>query len=190
MAVFYHCISSKAYPKHGQCPKAADSWCRYQRAKFQGKSYEDKSQGLKLDIISIVRPIYMQLLDQNLLKKCLHGLTQNANESFNGVLWQIIPKEVFVELQTLRLGALIAVIQFNDGIKGVATILNELGISTGHFTQIGCTVLDSTRIADSKRHSLPLAKNNRRKLRAIRKKKAYKKWRKGRNNLPIRTFLK
>jgi hypothetical protein len=51
----------------------------------------------------------MKLCEQKLLSKCLHGKTQNANESFNGVLWKCIPKDVSVELQTLKLWAFVAV---------------------------------------------------------------------------------
>jgi len=32
----------------------------------------------------------------NLLRMCLHGLTQNANESLNNVNWTHCPKRVYV----------------------------------------------------------------------------------------------
>ena len=32
------------------------------------------------------------------LEKCLHGKTWNANESFNGRIWERIPKNTFVTL--------------------------------------------------------------------------------------------
>lgn len=170
IAAFFHCCSSKDNPKHGQCPTGAETWCKYQRAKFLNKTFQDKSTGLPQKIINIVKPVYMELCDQTLLKKCLHGKTQNANEAFNGVLWQILPKEVFVELQTLRFGACIAVIQYNNGFKGIISVLEKLGITPGCYTLNGISVLDGERIADSKRHSLPFAKSTGRKLKASRKK--------------------
>ncbi|GFX33682.1 uncharacterized protein TNCV_1933491 [Trichonephila clavipes] len=97
-----------------------------------------------------------------------------SNESFNAILWQILPKEVFVEHQTLRLGAYIAVVQFNNGFQGLISILNEMGIVSGYYTIRGQKIFDNERIADSKRHSLPTAKTCRRKLRAIRKKRNIK----------------
>ncbi|GBO46666.1 hypothetical protein AVEN_137065-1 [Araneus ventricosus] len=84
---------------HGQCP---DSWCKFQRAVSRGIKYSGNEKGLPKAVMKIVQPVYMKLCDQELLKKCLHGKTQNANESFNCILWKFIPKEIFVELQTLR----------------------------------------------------------------------------------------
>ena len=34
--------------------------------------------------------------DDNLLQKCLHGITQHNSESLNGVIWKRCPKDVFV----------------------------------------------------------------------------------------------
>ncbi|GFX19606.1 uncharacterized protein TNCV_2075141 [Trichonephila clavipes] len=86
-------------------PVGDESWCKFQRAKAPNIVYQDKSLGLPQNIVNMIKPVYMDLCDRNLLKKCLHGKTQNPNESFNAILWQILPKEVFIEHQTLRLGA-------------------------------------------------------------------------------------
>ena len=37
-------------------------------------------------------------------KKCLHGLTQNQNESFNGTIWNRIPIGTYVGLRQLEIG--------------------------------------------------------------------------------------
>ena len=34
----------------------------------------------------------------------MHGKTQNANESFNGTIWEYIPKNTFVTLPNLKFG--------------------------------------------------------------------------------------
>ena len=34
----------------------------------------------------------------------MHGKTQNANESFNGTIWERIPKNTFVTLPNLEYG--------------------------------------------------------------------------------------
>ncbi|GFX81199.1 hypothetical protein TNCV_1911911 [Trichonephila clavipes] len=60
--------------------------------------------------------------------------SESERESFNAILWQILPKEVFVEHQTLRLGAYIAVVQFNNGFQGLISILNEMGIVSEYYT--------------------------------------------------------
>ncbi|GFW67565.1 uncharacterized protein TNCV_3392361 [Trichonephila clavipes] len=122
---------------HGQCPVGPDSWCKFQRATFHGKMHIDTGKGLPQEIIKIIKPHYMKLCDKHLLNKCLHGKTQNANESFNGILWKFIPKDIFVELQTLRLGVHIhmTVIQFNKGFRGLLDVLNQVQVQVGANTE-------------------------------------------------------
>ena len=52
----------------------------------------DKANGkpgtaLPLEATKHVKPIFRELQDEKLLSKCLHGKTQNQNESFNGMIW-------------------------------------------------------------------------------------------------------
>ena len=54
--------------------------------------------GLPLDVIKEVKPIFESLSQDNLLSKCLHGTTQNHNESFNGMIWKRIPTDTFVKM--------------------------------------------------------------------------------------------
>ncbi|GFY28364.1 CCHC-type domain-containing protein [Trichonephila clavipes] len=171
IAAFYHCCSGKSNPMHGQCPLGSESWCTYQRAQSAGKVFYDKNAGLPKSIINKIKPTYLQLCDQNLLRKCLHGKTQNANEAFNGCLWNVVPKEIFVELQTFSLGSYIAVITFNKGFKGLLSVLEALDIKIGSYTLRGYAAIDQTRIEDSKRHSLPSAKVKRKKFELLKREK-------------------
>ena len=75
---------------HAGCPKTADSWCLYQRDKVNGTNYY-KSKGALPVEGSAILPIYNDLTKPEILSRCLHGKTQNANECFNGVIWQRIP---------------------------------------------------------------------------------------------------
>ena len=43
-----------------------------------------------------IRPIFLDLSKYELLAKCLHGETQNNNESLNNMIWVKYPKNVFV----------------------------------------------------------------------------------------------
>ena len=61
--------------------------------------------------------IYYALTKPELLKKCLHGKTKNANESFNGMVWKNIPKATHVGINDLSLGVYDAIAHFNYGIK-------------------------------------------------------------------------
>ena len=61
-----------------------------------------------------LKPVYATLSDQALLRKCvdgkcLDGKTQDENKSFNGMIWQRVPKTVFVQSEVFRVGVYDAV---------------------------------------------------------------------------------
>ncbi|GFX45163.1 uncharacterized protein TNCV_3432111 [Trichonephila clavipes] len=128
IAAFFHCCSSNQNPMHGQCPTGKDSWCKYKQALSGGKVYVDKTAGLSNYVIKVIKPTYLALCDKELLKKCLHGKTQNNNESFNNVLWSVLPKEIFVHKKTLFWGSYMAVLLYNSGYLGLLPVFNYLGI--------------------------------------------------------------
>lgn len=103
IATLFHCASTKESPLHGQCPPGTDSWCKYKKHLADGTldRYKEKP-GLPQDVLNKIKLTYMELCTASLLEKCLHGKTQNANESFNGVLWQCVPKNTFVGLKAFR----------------------------------------------------------------------------------------
>lgn len=172
ISALFHCASNCKKPMHGQCPVGKDSWCYYQRSLESNSNVKEKYAGLPNYVLNTVKPTYLQLCSRELLSKCLHGKTQNANESFNGIIWQRVPKNVFVCLKTLKLGAYDAVIQFNEGFKGSLAVLSELNIENlGYFTLSGYNRLDKLRIAESVRHSTPVCKKRRKIVRALKKKK-------------------
>lgn len=85
IAALFHCASSN--DKHGQCPMGEDSCCFHQRALHEGKQPKEKYAGLPQNVLNTVKPVFLDLCKKELLKKCLHGKTQNANESFSGMIW-------------------------------------------------------------------------------------------------------
>ncbi|GFV25967.1 hypothetical protein TNCV_1950331 [Trichonephila clavipes] len=82
-------------------------------------------------------------------------------------------KDVFVELQTLRLGARMAVIQFNKGFRGLLDVLNQAQVQVGVNTERGFSQLDEECVSESKRHSLSEVKTSR-KNRSRKKRKLSK----------------
>lgn len=172
IAALFHCASSANKPMHGQCPTGKNSWCYFQRSLSAKLPVKEKYAGLPNNVLNVMKPVYMNLCSKELLSKCLHGLTQNANECFNGIIWQRVPKEVFVCLKTVKLGAYDAAIQFNGGYNDCLNVLSGLGIKNyGYFTTHCYKHLDNVRIKDSIRHSTPSFKKRRKILRAIRKNK-------------------
>ena len=68
------------------------------------------------------------------LKKCLHGKTQNANESFNGMIWNRIPKATHIGINNISLGVYDAIAHFNYGMKATLNVFKMLNIEPGIYT--------------------------------------------------------
>ncbi|GFX93226.1 uncharacterized protein TNCV_4761051 [Trichonephila clavipes] len=144
-AIFLHKISTDENPQHGFCPSGSDTWCRYKKAQLENKVYHHKYK-LPVAVMEAIRPIFRDLSDPELLKKCLHGNTQNPNESINNVIWSRVPKKTFVHLETLSFGTYDAIASF---IKGNATkldILKKLNIEPGYYATCCMERLDKERI--------------------------------------------
>lgn len=86
--------------------------------------------GLSDNIIKLVKPIYERLSKDDLLERRLDGKTQNQSESLNGMIWNRLPKEVFIGSDVLKLGIYYAVAHFNIGSQAA---LNVLEIDPGTF---------------------------------------------------------
>ena len=120
-------------------------------------------------MLKILRPIFEDLSKEELLKRCLHGKTQNANESFNNIVWLKCPKTVFVNRQNIELGVNSAILQFNDGTHGIVNVLEQFSIRYGIYTNIGSSKKDETSIRWSSTKSSEARKKNRKRLHGIKK---------------------
>ena len=98
-------------------------------------------------IKDVIKPIFVELSADNLLEKCLHGLTQNVNESLNAVIWTRCPKPVFVGREVLLIGVCSAIIAFNDGTYGLKSVFENLKIFPGILFELGADERDSHRIS-------------------------------------------
>ncbi|XP_068084596.1 uncharacterized protein [Anabrus simplex] len=144
-AIYFHKLSTDTESCHALCPKGPTSWCKYNRAIAAGEQYSHR-HSLPVEVCNVIKPVFRSLTDQNLLRKCLHGKTQNPNESFNSVIWSRIPKTVFVVKDTLNLGVYDAVVSFNDGNVGRVRLLQRLGIKPGENMVKACSELDAVRV--------------------------------------------
>ena len=68
-------------------PKTSDSWCQYQRDAINNTNLYTPGAGISNDVIAAIKPVYVDLTKPEILQKCLHGRTQNPNESFNSTIW-------------------------------------------------------------------------------------------------------
>ncbi|GFT69180.1 uncharacterized protein TNCV_2253431 [Trichonephila clavipes] len=144
-AIFLHKLSTDEYPQHGFCPIGKDSWCGFKKAETSCKSYKHKNS-LPVAVVEAMRPIFRDLSHPDLLKKCLHGKTQNPNESFHNVIWSRVPKATFVQIETLSLGVYDAVCSFIDGNVSKLKMLQKLGVEPGEFSVSAMKLLDRERL--------------------------------------------
>ena len=117
----------------------------------------------------------MRLSDDSLLNKCLHGKTQNQNESLNGMVCQRVPKEVYVGRYILEFGLYDAVAHFNIGSNTVMKLMDALEIPPGKYTQVGCQKQDHHRVRLAQYKRQEDTKKRRTILRGNKKRKEDKK---------------
>ncbi|GFS78880.1 uncharacterized protein TNCV_4341481 [Trichonephila clavipes] len=132
-AIFFHKISTDLNPQHGLCPLGDDSWCGYNRSKLKGDTYKHE-HNLPIAIMHCIKKVFKDLSSPELLSRCLHGKTQNCNESLNSVIWSIIPKTVFVQLGTLKTGVYEFISIYNQGLVTKLKVSDLLNIQPGFYT--------------------------------------------------------
>ena len=144
-ASLFHCASSERRNLHSYCPEGSDSWCRFNRDRANQTSLYKPGPGLPDQVIAEVKPVFKRLSEDSLLEKCLDGKTQNQNESLNGMIWERVPKDVFIGFEAMQLGVYHAVANFNIGGQASVNILSEVGMEPGEFC------LDASRKEDNLR---------------------------------------
>ena len=69
MAVVGLVVSSEKNCWHDKCPKGSESWCKYQIDKAIGTKFYKPGKGLDTTIIKRIKPIFVNLCKDELLKK-------------------------------------------------------------------------------------------------------------------------
>lgn len=54
-------------------------------------------------VMEVVKPIYTDMADINLLGRCIGGLTPNSDESFNQSVCSLVPKTFFSDTENWHL---------------------------------------------------------------------------------------
>lgn len=117
-----------------------------------------------------IKPIFRDLAHPELLRKCLHGGTQNPNESINNVIWSRVPKRTFVTLVPLSLGVHEAILTFNEGNIAKCRVLRELTIEPGGSCTEIMQSIDFSRIQKSEQELKNLhMKSREKRTRALKK---------------------
>jgi hypothetical protein len=170
MATLYHnCDIGNEAIRHQVCPRFATSWCLWQSDKITNKSTYKKRLSLPLVIKDLLVPIFEDLSRDDLLKKCLHGKTQNNNESINNVIWKKCPKTTYVSRKVLETAVNSAVVEFNDGNHGIKPVFHQLGLHFGPYVESNSREMDKIRIRVMTDKSSVPVKLRRKKLNSKRK---------------------
>ena len=172
LAALFHVASSQKDNYHNSyCPPGENSWCKFQQDKALGSSTYKPGSGFPLSIIKHVKPIFNELSQETLLKKCLHGKTQNQNESYNSLIWERLPKSEYVSLTQLRFGSYDAVAHFNIGMKSTVMIFDKLKMTPGRYMTKQCSNLNRKRVLSSLYKSSDTVRKRRKILRGAKKSK-------------------
>lgn len=164
-ATLSHKSSTDAEPKHDDCD---ESWCKYKQSLKENKPYTHKNS-LDPAIVEAIQPIFDDLSKPELLQKCLHGRTQNINESFNNVVWSRVSKKNFVGQQTLKYGTYDAVVSFNEGNRGRIQVLEAIRVKVSQNCVRTLQEIDKERVAKSEFACKEESKLARKRSRMVRK---------------------
>lgn len=170
-ATYFHIMSCNDEPRHELCPKEPTTWCKFNIAIIENKEYDHtKHFHLPEIIMTEIKPIFRDLSNPELLRKCLAGLTQNPNESLNNLIWSRIPKRTFVKLNTLKFGVQDAVLSFNDGYCSKCKVIHSLGLKIGHNLLSTMKRLDYERIMKSEKAAEEIEKKIRQSRTLLKRK--------------------
>ena len=155
--------------QHALCPKHGHTWCKFWKDKQAGTETYSQKNRLPPVFFPLLKPVYDRLSDDVLLRRCLKGITQNQNESLHGVVWTRCPKTRFSGKRKVTIAACLSVGNFNIGSSSVADVLKALQIKCGQKTLTYLKTVDRRRLKDAARKISHKYKDQRRKLRAIKK---------------------
>ncbi|GFT50656.1 uncharacterized protein TNCV_4629091 [Trichonephila clavipes] len=127
--------STDEEPMHHFCPIGDTSWCKYQKAVATNSVSLFKHKNIvQIAVMDEIKPIIAELSAPKLLKKCVGGKTQNANESFNSTVWKYCLKTSGSSKNIVDIAVNEAIVMFNEGMTGRIKIMKALGFKIGHFT--------------------------------------------------------
>ena len=161
--------------QHQYCPKSNDTWCKYWKDKNNSTNFYSEDTRLPEVFIEELNPIFIRLSNNELLSRCLRGITQNQNEAANGMLWSKCPKTKFCGARRVRIAAAQTIAAFNTGAASQAVALDLCGVSPGMNTKKALRKQDEQRLLTAAKKVSEKYRKQRQKLRSQKKDKADKK---------------
>ena len=152
LASLYHSVYNKnPASQHKYCPV---DWCQYQQDKQNKTNNYDhiksKEKKLPATFLKELLPLYKRLSEPGLLRRCVLGLTQNQNESFNATVWKKCPKEKRYGAASVKRALHIASATWNQG-KLYDKMLKRMGIEPNWVTEDRIICKDITRVKSAEK---------------------------------------
>ncbi|UJR19120.1 hypothetical protein I4U23_022251 [Adineta vaga] len=143
-AIWKHKASTNEEPHHEWC---SIKYCGYLKCLEKGEEYDHNPHRLPLGVMKAIRPVFDELAHGDTLQKVINGGSQNANESFHSVLWNLAPKNQYATGVIIDLCIAIAVLSYNEGHQSLLPVIAELtGGGFGYYTGVVMRRIDERRV--------------------------------------------
>ena len=170
----HHMIVNESLPlekQHQYCPKDENSWCKFWKDKLQETSTYDDSKRLPEVFMEELDLIFIRLSKDDLLSRCLKGITQHQNEAVNGQLWSKCSKTKFCGARRVRIAACETIAVFNTGAGSKAFTMKLCHVAPGVNTMKALREQDQSTIKSASQKISSKYPKQRRNLRAKKKTK-------------------
>ena len=147
-AILHHYSSTIEKPMHSDWPTGSLSWCSYQKDIANGtNSHKPAKYPITDSIAKVVTPIFKRLADEAFLEGCKNVSNQNANESFNNVLWSFCPKEQSNSPLTTSLAISLEICVYNSRLQyTLINLLEKCNLEFNNKSLDRCYKMDKERI--------------------------------------------
>ncbi|KAL8595529.1 hypothetical protein ACOMHN_000737 [Nucella lapillus] len=134
------------------------------------KHEDNIGTSLNIGVFRAIVPVYKKLADPELLKRCTHSKTQNANESLHGVIWSRCPKDNFASRAKVEMATILAVGEFNMGSTASHNFMASQGLTVGRHTKRLGKARDNIRQGNSRRSKEAKQQKRREKIQKAKQK--------------------
>ena len=98
LAILYHYMEQA---NHEYCPKGKNSWCSFNRGETtEENTHKPIKDPIPQAVVEIIKPLFERLGSPSFSAAVENCRTQNVNESFHHLVWQLAPKDTFTFLQS------------------------------------------------------------------------------------------
>ena len=132
---------------HRLCPYSAESWCRYQAAKYTNLPLPSHPNHLGKEATNLIQELFTDFgyNSPEFVEKISGGRTSNHNKSIHSLLFTMVHKTDAIGIDVMKIGSALAVIRYNEGFKGIKRLLKKLGIDISPRLEQTLRSFDSVR---------------------------------------------